>query len=49
MREGGEGNGREGVRQEKRRDSIPIKGNYVWGGPLSDHESIEEDSGDMGW
>lgn len=43
------GNGNEGVRQEKWKDSIPITGNYVWGGPLPGDESIEEDSGDMGW
>lgn len=29
-------------------DNLPITGNYVLGGPLSGHESIEEDRGDMG-
>lgn len=28
--------------------NLPITGNYVLGGPLSGHESIEEDRGDMG-
>lgn len=28
--------------------NIPITGNYILGGPLSGHESIKEDRGDMG-